>query len=370
MNTMISAMHISGYKSILNAQISLKSLNILSGINSSGKSSFIQCIKMIEGLLHGKTGPLEHLGSLDELLFKKSRPNEDLHAPDHISISAKFDRGEITWFTENDDQSEDKKKKSNYKITGAIPTEPQYIYNFLSAARFGPQPFLPSKAETRGFSLGENGEYVCDCLDVYKDIPLPPTLQHPDSVGVTLSYNTAAWLSDIVANAQFAVKREQLFDLANMTYNGHRASNVGFGLSYTLPVIAGLLGMPVIAKQQNMSALLIVENPEAHLHPKGQTRLGQLMALSAISGVQIIVETHSDYIIDGVRLAIKKGVDLANGNNQKVPPEEVNFLFFKLNEDNYSNIDVISSNTSGLLDKWPQGFLDQSRKNKSLLAGL
>lgn len=367
---MFSAMHILGYKSILDAKIPLKPLNILSGINSSGKSSFIQCIKMIEGLLHGKTGPLEHLGSLDELLFKKSRPNDDLQAPDHISISAKFDRGDITWFTEVDEQSEDKKKKSSYKTTGAILTETQYIYNFLSAARFGPQPYLPSNPEIRGFYLGENGEYVCDCLDEYKDIPLPPDLQHTDSVGMTLSYNTAAWLSDIVANAQFAVKREQLFDLANMTYNGHRASNVGFGLSYTLPVIAGLLGMPAIAQQQRMQALLVIENPEAHLHPQGQTRLGQLMALSAMSGVQIIVETHSDYIIDGVRLAIKKGVELADGNKEKVPPEDVNFLFFKLNEDNYSNIDIISSNTSGQLDKWPQGFFDQARKNKSLLAGL
>lgn len=60
---------------------------------------------------------------------------------------------------------------------------------------------------------------------------------------------------------------------------------MGFGLSYALPIVVGGL---VAAKD----GLLIVENPEAHLHPQGQSNMGQFLAWLAGKGVQVIVETH------------------------------------------------------------------------------
>ncbi|MGH3693299.1 MAG: AAA family ATPase [Pseudonocardiaceae bacterium] len=75
------------------------------------------------------------------------------------------------------------------------------------------------------------------------------------------------------------------------------AGNIGFGFSYALPVIiAGLLAPG--------GGLLLVENPEAHLHPAGQSRLGRFLARIAGSGVQVVLETHSDHILNGVRLAV------------------------------------------------------------------
>lgn len=47
--------------------------------------------------------------------------------------------------------------------------------------------------------------------------------------------------------------------------------------------------------------MIIMENPEAHVHPAGQRILGELIARAGQGGVQIIAETHSDYIINGVR---------------------------------------------------------------------
>ncbi|MER5358607.1 hypothetical protein [Streptomyces sp. NPDC002785] len=53
-------------------------------------------------------------------------------------------------------------------------------------------------------------------------------------------------------------------------------------------------------------AVLDALNPEAHLHPKGQTRMAALISAAA-AGAQLVVETHSDHVLNGVRLAVKRG---------------------------------------------------------------
>src|SRR5690606_34572833 len=78
-----------------------------------------------------------------------------------------------------------------------------------------------------------------------------------------------------------------------------RPSNVGFGLTYSLPLVVACL----IAKP---GSVLLLENPEAHLHPQGQAALGELIVRAARDGVQILVETHSDHVLNGIRLAVKR----------------------------------------------------------------
>ena len=82
---------------------------------------------------------------------------------------------------------------------------------------------------------------------------------------------------------------------------------MGFGVTYSLPII--LSGL--IAKEKG---LLIVENPEAHLHPAGQSRMGVFLAWLAGKGVQVLVETHSDHIINGIRRAIAEFKYLDNSS--------------------------------------------------------
>ena len=95
--------------------------------------------------------------------------------------------------------------------------------------------------------------------------------------------------------------------------NKYRATNVGFGLSYVFPVI-------VAALAARAGDLLIIENPEAHIHPKGQMRLGQLLSLAAASGVQVVIETHSDHVLNGIRLAV---------HERKISHEIVRLHFFE-----------------------------------------
>ncbi|CSA52545.1 Uncharacterized conserved protein [Vibrio cholerae] len=96
--------------------------------------------------------------------------------------------------------------------------------------------------------------------------------------------------------------------------------------------------------------LVIIENPEAHLHPRGQSYLGRLIALAAEAGVQVVVETHSDHIINGIRLMPRLG---------KV--QDKNLLFYQvINEDvGTTTVKKIIVNAQGQFSEWPDGFFDQ-----------
>lgn len=107
---------------------------------------------------------------------------------------------------------------------------------------------------------------------------------------------------------------------------------------------------------------IVVENPEAHLHPRGQAEIGKLLAKVAAAGVQLFVETHSDHVINGIRVAVKDKV---------VKPEDVNIAFFERKEhllskdthepvsETYSTERDIKVDAKGSLSEYPDGFLDE-----------
>ena len=132
--------------------------------------------------------------------------------------------------------------------------------------------------------------------------------------------------------------------------NPYRATNVGFGITYTLPILIAILSAPA-------GTLLLLENPEAHLHPQGQAMMGNLLALAANCGVQVVLETHSDHVLNGVRLAVHGG---------KIKPEDVCLHFFQRIEQNDQASTQVSSpriDRNGRIDQWPDGFFDEWDKS-------
>ena len=131
--------------------------------------------------------------------------------------------------------------------------------------------------------------------------------------------------------------------------------NVGFGISYTLPVILTLL----TSRQDD---IVIIENPEAHLHPKGQAKMGELIARAVASGVQVFVETHSDHVINGIRVAVAEKI---------LKPEDVNIAFFErkehelpgeaghLERETYAEVCNVKMDGKGALSEYPEGFMDE-----------
>ena len=131
-----------------------------------------------------------------------------------------------------------------------------------------------------------------------------------------------------------------------------RATHVGFGLSYALPIIVAALSL-------SPDGLLLVENPEAHLHPYSQSRMGAFLALMASTDRQIFVETHSEHVVNGIRLAVRYGL---------IPFEKVRIYFFHNTlASEQSKVSEIKVDARGALSSWPPGFFDQIEQDLAKL---
>ena len=99
--------------------------------------------------------------------------------------------------------------------------------------------------------------------------------------------------------------------------------DVGYGVSQALPVVTELFRPDANARE-----MFLLQQPEVHLHPSAQAALGSLFCAVAGPRRQIIVETHSDHLLDRVRMDIRDGVS-------NLKPEDVSILFFER-----ANLDV------------------------------
>lgn len=327
---MISYINLFGFKSFIADTIELNNLTLLTGLNSSGKSSVIQAILMLENASKSNEVLLSGHGDIAEL--KNSYTEE-------LSITAGFPNGAEVIIEDGNTRFEDDVEF------------PEIIY--ISADRFGPEATLPVFIG-KNYTLGKKGENILKCIEHYNDDIIPASLRHKDAEGDTFGFNLEAWLGVVSPNIKFRKQLQKLSDTSYATFNGHRAKNVGFGLSYTLPVLTALLLGKVIPY-----CLVMIENPEAHLHPRGQTEIGRLIALCAKSGVQVIVETHSDHLINSIRAFVKE--DDSNLH------EKINLHWFELDENGNTDATLIHLDENGRLEDCPEGLLDQFQINASKL---
>jgi len=353
---MITSIYINSFKSFHNSKIPFKALTLLSGLNNCGKSSLIQAIRMHINASKGGDIFLDGYGRFKELKSRLSKPEE----PITVTLNYSDDITQTLTIHEQDEIIK--------------PTiSPNVIY--ISADRLGPQAFLPLNINSEP-EIGVHGEFLIDFIQKLSLCIIPDTLSHPNSEGKTFEYELRGWLTEIAPSVNVNWQQNLKTDTSNAEFDGYRPKNVGFGLSYTLPIIAAVLGAVAdrpaagwsederwgeewsTAKDQT-GCLLILENPEAHLHPYGQTAMGKLIALAANHGVQVVIETHSDHLMDGIRIAAKHGLI----DHKKI-------IFHYLSKDSSGETTIISPSIdkNGKLDKWPDGFFDQSAINKALLA--
>ena len=232
---------------------------------------------------------------------------------------------------------------------------------YVNAERVGPRKLYPlSDASAKRGDFGTSGEYAWNYLIHHQDHLLDIDDPRWTSGGSRRMLDVVdLWLQDVCPGAHLnleklsevdAVTAEFTFDrVGDVQSRRHRATNVGFGLSYVLPVILALLSPP--------GTLCLIENPEAHLHPRGQTKLAELAALAANAGVQMFAETHSDHFMDGVRIAVRDGL---------VKPEDAYFHYFE-REGNKTVATSPQVNEDGRLSRWPEGFFDQREENMARL---
>jgi len=116
----------------------------------------------------------------------------------------------------------------------------------------------------------------------------------------------------------------------------------------------------VAALSADKGDIILVENPEVHLHPAGQAHMGQFLADVSRAGIQVILETHSDHVLNGIRRSVRA---------KRVTPEHVAIHFFRPRSSEAAQVISPIIDTSGNLDTWPEGFFDQFDKDTNYFAG-
>ncbi len=234
-------------------------------------------------------------------------------------------------------------------------------FQYLSAGRIAGIDLYPmdSYAVETEKQLSVNygqGELVAHFLEYYgnhRDFNIESTLLlHYSTTSKKLLDQTIAWENEISPRLTMTPKKEA--DKVTIDYGykgigshaptmGLKPKNIGFGISYSLSIVVALLS----AKP---GALLIIENPEAHLHPRGQSKLAELIEKKKKSGVQIFIESHSDHIFNGIRKAIH--AELIDNNLVKVH-------FFELDKQNTSKSTEILFSDKGRIINTIPGLFDQ-----------
>ncbi|MCL2324964.1 MAG: DUF3696 domain-containing protein [Proteobacteria bacterium] len=333
---MITDLSMKNFKAFEDEALELGSLTILTGLNSSGKSSAIQALRLIN---EGKT--LAGLGSLREYVRNDSSES---------SIAC----------TQKTKNSRKELRLSFNRHSAIICSNDKHladIVSYISADRLGPRNTLPLSISNDVQTVGNDGENIIDFLHIVEtgdSVLLVPAALALSGTGVR--NNIQEWLRVISPGVKFDYERYVHADMGRTEFNGHRSVHVGYGLSCTLPIIASIL---VHASQLSAgdikTALLLLENPEVHLHPSGQTKMGEMLAYAASCGLQIIVETHSDHLLNGVRIAIKEG---------KLRHTDAKCYFFKADAASApTKVERLTIDQYGMLDHWPDGFFDEMEKS-------
>lgn len=367
---MITMLGLSNFKCFKDQSLEMGGLTLLTGLNGMGKSSAIQALLLLrqsyqQGLLAttglSLNGDLARVGTARDALFEGA--SEDV-----IGFGLELSSGLTgTWrFSYN--------QEADVLDLISPPIDPEVYqsslfnnnFHYLHAERLGPRAsFEMSDFLVRQQNqLGPRGEYTAHFLAIFgnKDIP-NENLHHPRAASLSLKDEVAGWISEVSPGTRLQVTSNPDLDLVGLRYsfitgsqesNAYRATNVGFGLTYTLPIlVATLAAIP--------GTLLLIENPEAHLHPRGQAVLGDLLARTASCGIQVVIESHSDHVLNGIRIAVHDG---------KVKPEQVQLHYFARSEyDEQANHSVSSPHIDqdGRIDHWPEGFFDEWDKSLEAL---
>lgn len=351
----INKLQLKNFKCLENVQFEFGNLNLLAGANGCGKSSLIHALLLLRQS-YEKAGNVDNLitygkyvnlGMAKDILYEYAEDTED--------ISYQLVGGNETLNLVYEYEAESHILKSKNDISG------NYIdfnlwrdsFEYLSAERIVPQTTYSSIMQES--LLGMHGENALSFLERYGDSLEVDKVFFDGSGNKSLLYYVNHWMDKLFQGFSLKLSKISEADAVSLRYteksrdrvsNTHRPINVGFGITYVLPIVIALLK----AKEDD---LILIENPEAHLHPRAQRLIGELLVKAAVVGAQVIVETHSDHILNGIRICAKK---------QMILPEKVKMFFF-MKEDigvkYHVNIYAPVMDEEGNIDIWPEGFFDE-----------
>lgn len=361
---MIENVSIKNFKSHNNTKLSLKNLTLLTGMNGMGKSSIIQALLLLrqshkKGMLERGLelkGELCDIGTAKDALYQSADDDTiAIHLVESEGINLNYD------FLFEDSRIDDTFIKRVGLVENTTDTCNLFTDNFqyISAFRNGPMKDYDRDTSQVEFfrqlsRIEGRCEFTAHYLFYYGDNSISSeSLMFDTATGMKLHDNVEKWMSAISPDIQIFVQAiESSFRLNYRFGRGKdqtpteqfRATNIGFGISYVLPIIIAALHAP-------QGSVVIIENPEAHIHPAGQAKLMELISRSAKAGVQFIIETHSDHIINGVLVGVKENLITTN---------DLSVYFIdrdqRTHATDYQELPILKG---GRIKKPPKGFFDQ-----------
>lgn len=315
---MIEKIHVSALKSIKNLTVKCSKLNLFAGTNSSGKSTFLQALLLLaQRELNGK------YISIGE--FREVRNYAMSNQPIRIEILDNK-KTKSAWIEFNEDkENEAYNVRTSFDDTSQLLSE-KNGFHYLSCHRIGVNDIY-AKNMINESDFGIDGEYALAYLLRHEgDDVAEELLIKDESITNSLLEQVNYWLNYIVGTI-LSITDLKKTNYLQVKYNNNpsnvasealycRPVNVGSGISYLISIIISCLGT-------EHDAIIIIENPEIHLHPKAQSKLCDFLYFVSKAGRQLFIETHSDHIFNGLRVGVTTG---------EVLQEDISVNFFAMNE--------------------------------------
>lgn len=377
---MLTRLDLRRFKCFELLRLPLGPLTLLSGANASGKSSVLQALVLLHQTMREHewsrrlmlNGRAIRLGTVVDVVDK-------VHGRHTFEIGIVDGERTYGWGFAGE-RAELSMAVSGVLVEGALSENPAVLryllppevdenalslakrlrgLTYITAERTGPREIYPLKDRQNATLVGSRGEQAVSLLHWGRDEHVLAELALPE-VAPTRLRQVEARMRIFFPGCGLAV---QPVPQANAVTLGlrtsddtdfHRPVHVGFGLTQVFPIV-------VAALSAAQGDILLIENPEVHLHPAGQALMGQFLADVARAGVQVILETHSDHVLNGIRRSVKA---------ERLTAEQVAIHFFKpcsAVEETQVFSPVLDD--SGNIDTWPEGFFDQFDKDMNYFAG-
>ena len=373
---MLTQLDLRHFKCFELLHLPLRPLTLLSGTNAAGKSSVLQALVLLHQTMREHewslrlmlNGESVQLGTVSDIVDK-------VYGRSECEIGLIDEEIPYQWmFTgERTEMSMAVKRVVANGVSIDDPTRLRYLLSpdtmsslaerlknltYLTAERMGPREMYAMDDPQITPVVGPSGEDAVSVLYARRDEHVCEALTLPDASSRSLQ-QVEARMRTFFPGCRLEI---QPVSYANAVTLGlrtsddtdfHRPVHAGFGITQILPIVIAALA----AKPKD---LLLIENPEVHLHPAAQVQMGQFLAKVAHSGIQVILETHSDHILNGARRAVRAGV---------LSADQVAIHFFRPRLNNESQVVSPILDSTGNIDSWPDGFFDQFDKDMNHFAG-
>lgn len=377
---MLTDLNLVHFKCFEKLKIPIAPLTLLSGSNASGKSTILQTLVLLHQtmkeqewstrlMLNGDTIKLGTVSDVvDKVNGRRSFQIGVVYSGRSCQWSFSGERNDMSMGTDaikiDDDLNENPVSLHHLLPEDLDSKDRLSIANFLvqlsyiTAERVGPREVYTLEDRQAALVVGARGEHAVSVLHWGRDEQILPELAISGIVNTRL-HQVEAYMKKFFPGCSLdlqQVPRTNAVTLGLRTSDDtdfHRPVHVGFGLTQVFPII-------VAALSASRGDILLIENPEVHLHPAGQALMGQFLAEVSNAGVQVIIESHSDHILNGIRRAVK---------SDRLSSEKVALYFFRPRTKEVAQVETPLIDQLGNLDNWPDGFFDQFDKDTNFFAG-